>query len=75
MWGLWEFIVYGQVPGTAVQISFKDWLIGMVAIVSVLALWVIIRKRLVLKLSLALLGMYAAFVIRTSTASRLHLRA
>lgn len=71
MWGFWEFIVYGQVPGTSIQISFESWLVTVIGIISVWALVYVRRHQLDRKLYFILFGLYAAFVIRSSISSGL----
>lgn len=68
---MWEFIVYGQLPGTSIQITFESWLVIMAFILTVVGLRKAIMRNIPRSVRVALLGYYAAFVIRTSHPSQL----
>lgn len=74
MRGLWEFIVYGVVPGTSFQITFRDWVLLMLLLSLHITLRIAQRTTLSRDLRIAVLSVYAVFVIRTQ-ASRLRLTA
>lgn len=68
---MWEFIVYGQLPGTSIQITFESWLIIMAIILTVAGLRKAIMRNIPRSVRVAVLGLYVAFVIRTSNPSQL----
>jgi hypothetical protein len=67
MWGLWEFIVSGRVPGTLIQVSFEHWLYTIIGLSAVTVLIIMIRSGAFMRLRLLTLGWYAAYVISTDS--------
>jgi uncharacterized membrane protein YuzA (DUF378 family) len=67
MWGLWEFIVSGRLPGTSVQVSFEHWLYIIAGLAAVVSLPMLVRARFWTSLWLVALGLYAAYVINTDS--------
>ena len=56
---MWDFIVSGRLPGTAIQISFEHWLYSMAALAGLVMLAVLMRRHVFSRLLVKVLVMYA----------------
>lgn len=65
MWGFWEFIVSGRLPGTAIQVTFEHWLYAIAGLAGLILLAGLVRGRIHVRLGILILGLYAAWVIST----------
>lgn len=61
---MWEFIVSGRLPGTAIQVTFENWLYAMAGLVVCVMLYRALQRRLFSRLLVKALVLYAVLLVR-----------